>query len=252
MIEHEHEDNLLKQALGGFMEELVSSEELEPDRIVAVGRDRRRRRRVAASLGGAAAVLVVASGVAYGVGSSGGSTVGPASQHTTTARVTSPAKPKASVPPASELKGKLVSEGTTNGLSWKIGAALDGYTAGNDLPQFCIYVWTSNGSTDPTVCNGPAQPDPTDPLMPDYPQAGSQFGMLAKGAPGFSLAEIYTAHVTKLVVTYTGGSFTLHPVDLGHGVSVTGVVLPKDGGTMVASGPGGTGQPINLGFQAPR
>lgn len=52
----EHEDNLLKQALGGFMDDLVASEELEPDRIIAVGRDRQRRR-AAASVGGAAAAL---------------------------------------------------------------------------------------------------------------------------------------------------------------------------------------------------
>jgi hypothetical protein len=113
--------------------------------------------------------------------------------------------------------------------------------------RVCIYVWTSNGSTDPTRCDGPAQPDPADPAAPSYPQAGVQFGMLPKSTT-LSWSAIYTHDTTKVVVTYDGGSFTLRPVDLGHGVEVTGVILPQDGGSMVASGPGGTGDPTRLGF----
>ncbi|WP_034271787.1 hypothetical protein [Actinospica robiniae] len=231
------------------MDDLVAGEELAPDRVVEAGRERRRRRRAAASVGGAAAVLIVASGVAYGIGSSGpGSGAAPASGHSATARVTRPASPSAA--PASELKGRLVSEGTTSGVSWKIGAALAGYSDGNAIPQFCVYVWTSNGSTDPTACEGPVQPDPADPDAPSFPQAGAQYGLMSKSST-IGWAAIYTSDATKVVVTYDGGSITLHPVSLGHGVDVTGAVLPKSGATMVASGPGGTGVVTHLKFTPP-
>lgn len=252
MIEHEHEDNLLKQALGGFMDELISSEELEPDRIVAVGRERRRRRRMAASLGGAAAALIVASGVAYGLQSSGGgSSVAPAAGHTGTARVTRPASPSASVPPAGVLKGTVVSRGTTDGVSWEISAALDGYANGNELPQWCAYIWTSDGSSNPATCEGPNQPDPADPAAPSYPQAGATYGSLPKPAT-LAWAAISTNDTTKVLLTYAGGSITLHPVSLGHGVTVTGAVVPATGVTVVASGPGGTGGATHLSLTPPQ
>lgn len=246
----EDEDNLLKQALGGFMDELVSSEELDPDRIIAVGRDRRRRR-AAASIGGAAAALIVASGVAYGVQSSGGgSTTGPAAGHTATARVTRPASPSALRPPAGVLKGTVVSRGTTNGVAWEISAALDGYADGNELPQWCAYIWTSDGSSDPARCEGPAQPDPADPAAPSYPQAGAMYGSLPKPAT-LAWTAISTNDTTKVVLTYQGGSITLHPVSLGHGVTVTAAVVPATGVTIVASGPGGTADPSHLSLTPP-
>lgn len=241
----EHEDNLLKQALGGFMDDLVASEELEPDRIIAVGRDRQRRR-AAASVGGAAAALILAGGVAYGVQTAGpGSAAGPAAGHSAAARVTRPASPSALTPPAGVLKGTVVSRGTTDGVSWEISAALDGYANGNELPQWCAYVWTSNGSSDPAKCEGPNQPDPPDPVAPSYPQTGTTLGMLPNSGT-LAWAAISTNDVTKAVLTYDGGSITLHPVSLGHGVTVTGAVLPRAGALLVASGPGGTGAAMHL------
>lgn len=250
----EYEENPLKAVLGELVQDLVSSEELDPDRIIAVGRERRRRRRAAASVVGTAAVLLVAVGAGYAV-QGHGTTLGTAGRPSASARVSTPATPRAQAavtPPPGTLKGTVVSKGTTDGTSWEISAALDGYANGNTLPQFCLYVWTSNKTSDPTACEGPSQPDPVDPVAPNHPQVGDQLGTLP-GSSTLAFAALYTSDVTELTVTYPGGvSLTLHPVSLAKGVSVTGVVMPKSGGaTVLAGGPNGSYGPITLSLSPP-
>ena len=249
----EYEENPLKAALGELMQEVVSSEELDPDRIIAVGRVRRRRRRVATSVAGTAAALLVASGVGYAF-QGHVATLGTAGSPSASARVSTPATPRAQAgetPPPGTLKGTVVSKGTTDGTSWEISAALDGYANGNTLPQFCLYVWTSNKTSDPAACEGPSQPDPVDPAAPNHPQVGDQLGTLS-GSTTLAFAALYTSNVTEVTVTYPGVSLTLHPVSLAKGVSVTGVVMPKSGGaTVLAGGPNGSYGPITLSLSPP-
>ena len=238
-----HEDNPLKAALGGFVDELVSSEQLDPDRIIAVGRAQRRRRRAKVSVASALAVLLVAGSAAYGLQGRGhalGAAGGTSSS--ATARVSRPATATASAalatPPAGTLKGTVVGAGSTDGVSWEVSAALDGYANGNSLPQFCLYVWTSNGAGDPTKCEGPVQPDPPDPAAPSHLATGDQVGLL----PNSTLAyvAIYTLRVTTVDITAPGESAVLHPVTLATNVSVTGAVIPMTGASMKATGPDGS------------
>lgn len=255
----EGDDSVLRDALEGFMDGLVSGESLDPDRIIEAGRARRRRRRAngAAASAATALVLLIAGGGLYALHESGyghGNALGGADSSTATMRLSPPGTgsntPTASagagtapstrtMPPAGTLRGTVLASGHTDGISWETSAALDGYANGNTLPQFCLYVWTSNGSTDPNTCLGPFQPDPVDPAAPTHAQVGNQVGMLPASA-SLAYAAIYTSQITTVKITIAGSAITLHPVTLAHGVNVVGIVMPATGGSLVGTGPGGT------------